>query len=55
MLFLNQNHFVLFFVSETGLLAFTVSLAAGSVVLMLLVIGILMYCVRKSRPAKRYM
>lgn len=39
---------------ETGLLAFTVSLAAGSVVLMLLVIGILMYCVRKSRPAKRY-
>lgn len=56
MLFLNQSHFVfLFFVSETGLLAFTVSLAAGSVVLMLLVIGVLMYCVRKSRPAKRYL
>lgn len=41
--------------AETGLLVFTVSLAVGSVVLLVLVIGSLMYCIRKRRPVKRYM
>lgn len=40
--------------AETGLMVFIVSLVVGLILLLVLVIGSLMYCLRKRRPAKRY-
>lgn len=40
--------------AEAGLLVFIVSLAVGSLLLLVLVIGSLMCCIKKRRPVKRY-
>lgn len=40
--------------ADTGLMVFIVSLVVGILLLLVLVIGGLMYCIRKRRPAKRY-
>lgn len=40
--------------SETGLVVFIVSLVVGILLFLVLVIGSLICCIRKRRPAKRY-
>lgn len=40
--------------TESGLVKFIVSLVAGLLLLLLVVIGSLMWYVRKRQPAKRY-